>query len=144
MEFKTKRRFSFVVINIFMFLGGIEYGKKTILETDKTRPKNSLVPEREQNLSITLINNNNNKFSLGGVLFYIFHYLATTKSQLNATTTVVCWYVFSHFFHYYLNTALLLLRHSVKQRGEKQGNVYDHFSGFQMKCHFFTLEEMYI
>jgi len=25
MEFKTKRRFSFVVINIFMFLGGIEY-----------------------------------------------------------------------------------------------------------------------
>ena len=27
MEFKTKRRFSFVVINIFMFLGGIEYGK---------------------------------------------------------------------------------------------------------------------
>ena len=26
MEFKTKRRFSFVVINIFMFLGGIEYG----------------------------------------------------------------------------------------------------------------------
>ena len=28
MEFKIKRRSSFIVINIFMFLGGIEYGKK--------------------------------------------------------------------------------------------------------------------
>ena len=35
MEFKTKRRFSFVVINIFMFFGGIEYGKTLGLRIDQ-------------------------------------------------------------------------------------------------------------
>ena len=32
MEFKTKRRSSFIVINIFMFLGGIEYGKLVVIQ----------------------------------------------------------------------------------------------------------------